>query len=395
MGGCRLQNTLEESSRTACNRKILCVDQFVNMGGAQRSLLDLLPAFAARGWYSSVAIPGEGPFAEMIRRSGFRTHSFAASAYSSKKKPLWQLLRYGFKIPGLVEFLADVVERENVNLLYINGPRLVPPAAWVAWRKGLPLVFHLHNRLLQNSAVALTGQALELANAHVIACCRYVVEPLREYIEQTRLHIIYDGVANIGVGGRRRRTIRTIGVVGRIETEKGQLEFTRAAKLVAQELPDCRFLVVGAPMFSDHKYFMKVVANSRELPIEFIDWQHDIAQIYSKLDLLVVPSSNAEATTRVIPEAFSARLPVVAFAAGGIPEILADEVTGFAVTNMTPGGLAKRIVAVAKMEQEKLDMVIDRAREVWRSRFTLRSYSDSVCQVLADAMIPKFAAEAS
>lgn len=387
-GGWEMTENSKALSGTQGGAKILCVDQFANLGGGQRSLLDLLPAFYERGWSPAVAIPGQGPFPEMVRSFGYKTHSFACAKYSSRKKPLWQMLRYAFEIPKLVDFLTGLVERNKIDLLYVNGPRLVPPAAWLAWRTGIPLVFHCHNRPRQSSAVALTGQALELASAHVIACCQYAAEPLREYVERQRLQVLYNGVPDMSIKRRSLDKIRNIAVIGRVEVEKGQLDFVRAVKLVTQCSPDCRFLVVGSPMFSNRDYYSKVVASSHGLPIDFVDWQDNIDRIYSEVDLLVVPSSTVEATTRVIPEAFNAGVPVVAFPAGGIPEVLRDEETGFIASRMSVNALAERIISVLRMDRTKLEAVIEKARDDWKQRFNLCTYRDSVCNVLAAAMRP-------
>jgi glycosyltransferase involved in cell wall biosynthesis len=379
------------SDRTAFPANILCIDQFASLGGGQRSLLDLLPAFSKRGWRPSVAVPGDGPFPEMVRSRGYRTHSFACGSYASRKKPLTQLLKYAFELPGMVNSLAELVKANEIDLLYVNGPRLVPPVAWIAWRRAIPLVFHCHNRLVQPSAVALTGQALELASAHVIACCHYAADPLREYVAPQRLRIVYNGIAEMGTSRvESPDRIRRIGVVGRVEEEKGQLQFVQAARLISQKAPECRFSVIGTPMFSGLEYYRKVVASSSGLAIDFIDWQNDIAKIYSGLDLLVVPSSNVEATTRVILEACSAGVPVVAFPAGGIPEILEDEQTGFLAEAMTVEALAQRILSVLQMDKARLTAVVKRARKEWQHRFTLGAYRDSVCSVLAEAMQPIF-----
>lgn len=377
--------------RTASPANILCVDQFASLGGGQRSLLDLLPAFSQRGWRASVATPGDGPLPDTVRSRGYRTHSFACGSYASQKKPLAQLLKYAFELPGMVNSIAELVKANEINLLYVNGPRLVPPAAWVAWRRGIPLVFHCHNRLLQHSAVTLTGLALELASAHVIACCHYAADPLRQYVAPQRLRTVYNGTAEMGTGRLESPDrIRRIGVVGRVEEEKGQLQFVQAARLISRKAPECHFSVIGAPMFSGLEYYRKVVVSSSGLPIDFIEWQNDIAKIYSGLDLLVVPSSNVEATTRVILEACSAGIPVVAFPAGGIPEILADEETGFLADAMTVEALAQRILSVLQMDKKRLTAVVQRARKEWQHRFTLGAYRDSVCSVLAQAMQPIF-----
>ena len=184
-------------NQTEFPANILCIDQFTNIGGGQQSLLDILPAFSARQWRPSVAVPGDGPLLAALQNRGYRSHSFAYSAYASRRKPLQQLFKYACELPKLVRCFTQLVQANEIDLLYVNGPRLVPPAAWVAWRRGIPLVFHCHNRLLQQSAITITGQALEVASAHVIACCNCVADPLREYVAPERLKIAYNGVAEM------------------------------------------------------------------------------------------------------------------------------------------------------------------------------------------------------
>ena len=41
--------------------KILFLDQYSEMGGAQRVLADFLPTVQRRGWGAHVAVPGGGP----------------------------------------------------------------------------------------------------------------------------------------------------------------------------------------------------------------------------------------------------------------------------------------------------------------------------------------------
>jgi glycosyltransferase involved in cell wall biosynthesis len=268
----------------------------------------------------------------------------------------------------------------------VNGPRLLPPAAWISRRHSIPLVFHCHNRLLQPSAIFLAGEALQFAAARVIACCRYTAEPLRKYVTPEGISILYNGVGALnGFASRPPAQLRRIGVLGRIETEKGQMEFVRAARLVLKEFPDCRFFIVGAPLFSKADYYNRVIAASRGLPIEFPGWQSDTSRVFASLDLLVVPSTPLEATTRVIPEAYSAGVPVVAFPSGGIPEILEDGETGFLAAAITPEGLAKRITSVLRMTSADITAVVAKAKRKWYSHYRLELYQERVCEVLSRA----------
>lgn len=366
--------------------RLLCIDQYADIGGGQRSLLDLLPAFSERGWKPAVATPGFGPFERELHSLNHPTHKLVCGNYSIKKKTLTEHINYACELPRVAKALDQVIAAREINLLYVNGPRMLPSAAWMARRYGIPLVFHCHNRLLQSSAIALAGKSLKLTDSHVIACCDYAADPLRKYIGSGRLKIRFNGVENMALDGRRAPDkIRRIGVVGRVEVEKGQAQFVEAARIVLRSFPECRFTIVGTPMFSGDDYYNRVVELSRGLPLQFYTWRNDMAQVYSDLDLLVVPSSALEATTRVIIEAYSAGVPVVAFPSGGIPEILQDNETGFLANESTAASLADRIVSILSMDETVIGTVVDGARKVWRESYTVEAYRESVCGVLAQA----------
>ncbi len=374
------------SVRTGARRNLLCLDQYASVGGGQRSLFDLLPAFAENGWNICAAICGNGPLPAALQKQGCRTYVLEAKHYSSTKKPPAELLRYALDLPRAIDALQRIVTQEGTTLLYVNGPRLLPAAAWAARKRRIPLVFHCHNRLFQRSAIALAGQSLRVSKASVIASCHYAAAPIRRYLAPERVKILYNGVQQIAPSKKRiPQTQWRIGVIGRVEKEKGQLEFVQAAKIVARQFPACRFFVIGSPLFSGLDYYERVRLAARDVDIEFLGWQSDIASIYSDVDLLVVPSGALEATTRVILEAFSAAIPVIAFPSGGIPEILEHERTGFLTTAPTAEALAGGIVAVLGMRSTYIDSIVAAAKDEWRRRFTLEAYRKAVIDLFTQA----------
>jgi glycosyltransferase involved in cell wall biosynthesis len=368
---------------------ILFVDQFSDLGGAQQCLLDLVPAVQSAGWNAVCAVPGSGRLVEKLRGRGVTVYALPDIPLPAGPKPLLDFVRFGLRAPKLARAISHHVRETAADLLYVNGPRVLPAAAWVARRTGRPLLFHCHNHLAQRSAVALAGRSLHFCDARVIACCRHAARPLWPYVDPGRLHVIYNGVGQPVALRDARSANPRIGVIGRISPEKGQLEFLQAARLLARAHPDCRFLVCGAPLFGDpaaHRYFERVREAAHGLPVDFPGWQDDVNAVLAALDLLVVPSLCEPGAPRVILEAYAARVPVVAFVSGGIPEILHDGETGFLVEPPTPQALAAKLQQLLDAP-EQLREVADGGYEIWKEQFTVERYQREVLAVIGKSNI--------
>jgi glycosyltransferase involved in cell wall biosynthesis len=368
--------------------EILCLDQFCTLGGGQQCFLDSVPAFAANGWGVRALIPDGGPFGQRLGALGCGVETFTNLSLSNKHKPFWELPRYASRLGSVIGALTRQIRAKKPDVLYVNGPRFLPAAAWVARREGIPLVFHAHNRLLQRPALAVSGLALAASKALVISCCAYASMPLTHYVSPARMRVVYNGAANLRRAGHvRSRFIQNIGVVGRVAPEKGQLQFVRAANVVAHMRPAARFFVIGgSPNTNDHSYYDAVRRESRGLPLSLEGWKDDPASIMNRLDLLVVPSQIHDAAPRVILEAFSAEVPVVAYRSGGIPELIEDDSTGFLVQERTPAALAMRIADVLRMSDGAVDQVVARAKKAWNERFHIDRYRESVCEAVRSSV---------
>ena len=363
---------------------ILIVDQFSDLGGAQQCLLDLVPAIHAAGWSLTCAIPGTGALLSKLRGRGVTTHSLSVAPLASGRKPPGDVLRFALQTPALAREISFLAAETRADVIYVNGPRVLPAAALAARRTGRPLVFHCHNHLGQRSVSWLAGRSLQLARARVIACCRYVARPLWPYIDPGRMHVIYNGIAEISGAGPAHTGARRIGMIGRVSPEKGQVAFVQAARLLANGHNDCQFVICGAPLFSDleaEQYAKQVREMARGLPVEFSGWQEDIRATLANLDVLVVPSLREPGAPRVILEAYAARVPVTAFVSGGIPEIVINNKTGFLVEPPTPEALAARLDALLGAPEE-LRSVAQRAYETWKERFTVERYQRDVLAVI-------------
>jgi glycosyltransferase involved in cell wall biosynthesis len=363
---------------------ILFVDQYSDLGGAQQCLLDLIPAVQAAGWTVTCAAPGSGRLVEKLRSQGATFCQLPAMLLAAGPKPPLDFIRFAFATPMLARRISRVAHDTRVDLIYVNGPRVLPAAAWAARRTGIPLLFHSHNYLAQRSAATLAGRSLQFANARVIACCQHAARPLRPYVVPGRLRVIYNGVGPEEATPAPSSAGPRIGVIGRISPEKGQLEFVRAARLVTQTHPNSQFTVIGAPLFENpeaSRYFDQVRHAAEGLPVEFPGWQENIHAVLAVLDLLVVPSLREPGAPRVILEAYAARVPVVAFVSGGIPEILRDGETGFLIEPPTPEALAAKLQHLLQAPGQ-LRAVAANAYTTWKEQFTVARYQREVLEVI-------------
>jgi glycosyltransferase involved in cell wall biosynthesis len=125
-----------------------------------------------------------------------------------------------------------------------------------------------------------------------------------------------------------------IGVIGRLDPQKGQLEFLQAAERVLKEVPEAQFVLIGRPNRGEVKYFsqLKDFINQRGLTksVRWIDHLDDVGAAFASLDLFVLPSYK-EAFGNVLVEAMASGVPIVATQAGGPSEMIQSGRTGILV----------------------------------------------------------------
>ena len=284
-------------------------------------------------------------------------------------------MRFALDLHPQIRRISDLIASASIDLVYVNGSRLLPAAA-LATRRQTPIVFHIHNHL-HGAALRLARWSLHRSAATVIGCSKSVLQPL-----ERKQHIVPNGVRDTGYRERSFDGPWRIGTVGRIAPEKGQLEFVDAAAALKDQFPKSRFVICGAALFgASSDYFDAVRYHARQLPVEFIGWQPDVGYVLHDLDLLVVPS-HQEGMSRIVLEAFSAGVPVVAFPAGGIPEAVIDGVTGFLTRQFTPEALAARMREVMATDVQALRQITRNARQAWSQTYTVGAYRRSITNVL-------------
>ena len=133
-----------------------------------------------------------------------------------------------------------------------------------------------------------------------------------------------------------------VGVVARLEPEKGHPTLLEAWPAVLRAVPDAYLLIVGE---GSRRAALETL--SRQLRIAhrvvFTGRRDDVPSVTAALDVAVLPSYR-EAQGLSILEALALSRPVVASNVGGIPEMITDGVNGLLVPPHDADALAAAIV---------------------------------------------------
>ena len=139
-----------------------------------------------------------------------------------------------------------------------------------------------------------------------------------------------------------------IGVVARLEPEKGHAYLVEAWPQVAAAVPDAWLAIVGdGSAEASLRAGVDAMPADARARVRFTGRRDDVAAITAELSVAVLPSLR-EAQGISLLEAMARRVPVVASAVGGIPEVVTDGVDGLLVPPASPDALADAVISLAR-----------------------------------------------
>jgi glycosyltransferase involved in cell wall biosynthesis len=172
---------------------------------------------------------------------------------------------------------------------------------------------------------------------------------------------------------------------------KGQLDLLMALKEVVRTRPEAHLVLVGDGIRRPY-----LERSAAQLGVadrcHFVGHRLDGPSILSRA-ALAVSASYSEGISNAILEAMAARLPVVATAVGGSPELVRDGLNGFLVPPGAPAALARRILDLLASAPLRARMG-EKGRRVAEREFSIaqmRTSYDALYEDLTGLKVPRIA----
>lgn len=138
-----------------------------------------------------------------------------------------------------------------------------------------------------------------------------------------------------------------IGLVGRLDKAKGQSLIIKAASIIKDKgQNNFKILLVGEETLNEPGILKSLKELTQDLKLEdhifFTGYQSNIPEIMASLDVTVM-ASDAETFGRVIIESMASKTAVIASRAGGVIDIIDDEINGLLFTPGNEKDLARQL----------------------------------------------------
>lgn len=339
-------------------------------------------------------LPAATPVAESTRDIAVRLSQYSdglASAYRTAK----QVYLTARRDWPLARRVSRLIVDEEIDLVHHNGGLSGNRDTVIAARlAGVPQVCHV--RTLHDLSL------IDRYVARFVDCFVYISRAVRDrYWDQGipagQGEVVYNPV-NVEAFAQSNHTAelraelgiadqdRMISNVGRLDWWKGHDDFLRAMAEVIRAQSNARAVIVGKSDArpQNQAYFQQIQRLVQELGLAdhviFTGFRSDIPRIMAASDIVVHSASEPEPFGRVVVEGMAAGRPVIATAAGGVLDIIEDQVNGLLVPPKNAARMAEAIQWLLK-DQARARTIGQRAQQCARERFSVEQHVQAVQRV--------------
>lgn len=388
------ESAINQSQEPWC--KLLIVEQGEGLWGAQRYLLRLAPLLEARGIEQVLAAPQESALGAEWASTG-RKHVILPSPddravrnASGRLNPLLAI-REVLRTLKLSWLTARLARREGADIIHANSHWSHLEAVLAGKLARKPVVLHLHEENEPDLLGRLRGYSVRVADA-AIAVSPAVRDSLPAKARQ-QTTVITNGVdAALIKPEPADPAIRAqltdspddpvVLTACRLDPRKGVQHVITAIADLPPEFDNVRMAIAGSGSLDPTYAAVLRELAEEKLPgrARFLGHRDDVVDLFHAADVLAL-ASTLEGMPLGVLEAQAAGLPVVAWPAAGIPELIEHGVSGLIAEYESVDDLSRQLAVVLGDAQLRERMALA-ARESVLAKHTLDRQADEQAELL-------------
>ena len=343
----------EDCANLLCFKKgkslsVCFISHSSQMGGSERSLLQLIDGLQKKDVICQAILPASGPLeTEMKKRSvACRVISYGWWTEMERKSETEVVNKNAFSLEGSFS-ISKKLNKWNPDIVYTNtsvtpygaiaSALLDKPHIWHVrelGEEGLGLIFDLG---FENAANFIN----KFSNC-VIANSKAISKQYSKFIPKDKMIVSYNSFPIEDIEKLKTRKVKDIyknkgsiklAIVGTIAETKGQKEAILAIKELIKQNKKVELTVIGktsSPSYLEElKKFVEV--NNLEGHVHFLGYVDDAIPYMNQADVFI-NCSRYEAFGRITLEAMLLKKPVIGARSGGTPELIQNNYNGLLYT---------------------------------------------------------------
>lgn len=370
--------------------KILFVSHSSEFYGAENSLFDILFNLDRNLFEPYLIVPRKGILSIKAQEIGIKIFFVKHKQWVTGKRSAWKQFFYiPFHVISTIN-VRKIAKHHRIDLVYTNTSTIIH-AALAARSLALPHIWHIRESL-GTTYVLILGSKILLKVINYLSS-KIILNSKNTYnffkpCNRDKTEIIYNGLDiskkclknNISSNDHTLKDQFSlhendllVGMVGSINERKNQRDLILAMPIILQLFPNTKLLIIGDNK-SDNLYCSEIknLCNRMHLNehVVFTGFMEDLRPIYSILNLLVLLSSD-EPFGRVLIEAMSFNVPVIATNVGGVNEIINNGINGILIEKRDPFIVANAIIDLLN-DKEKSHKLVNAGRETVVMNFDIK-----------------------
>jgi glycosyltransferase involved in cell wall biosynthesis len=335
---------------------ILFVSSYIDLGGGETALLNLVDNLDATRYLPHLLVRAEGQLADAWRKRGWPVYVMPWRGATTYFIPaLWAQL-------PISRHIGRIIREQHIQLVHSDYHTL-PMALPAGERNGVPVIWWCWGwwfkpKAWQRGFFQRPAATISLSKAIKAG---FLGDP--PFMPPDKVELIYSGVDTTrfrpdidGVQVRRDADIPTraplVALLARFQDVKGHDVFQDMARQVVRIIPEAHFVVAGenTQTSADNEYKTRILETAASDPaltnrLHYLGFRADTEHVIGAADV-VVCSSHFESYGMVNIEAMASGKPVVSTNKGGPSETVADGVTGYLVPPGDATGLALQVITL-------------------------------------------------
>jgi|tagenome__1003787_1003787.scaffolds.fasta_scaffold20943891_1 glycosyltransferase involved in cell wall biosynthesis len=332
--------------------RVVFVSSGAKLGGEER-YLSLLLGKLPPAWVAGIVCLEDGPYVERLRAEG-------------RDVAVLQTSRHATGILASALRLRRRLRRLEPAVVHANGVKAALVSVLASRFGGPPVVWVKHDFSWDGRLARSVGARCRL----VVGVSAVVCETFAG--TQARTTVVHNGIppgAPAREAGRARvlellgaeEPAALIGLVARMDPTKGHRELIAALPRVLERVPQAILLFAGqeqAPYIGyPDELLREADADGNGPAVHYVGYRPDAAELIAGCDVLAVPTvtnprgAGREGFSFVALEAMAAGTPIVGYAHGGLPEIVAD--CGVLVEPGDRSALAAELIRLLTSEEAR------------------------------------------